>query len=193
MLDLNPSNPMDELKSRAVENEKSKPAGFMMPEEKKKKNAGGRPPDSPEVKAAKEAAKKNAKPGASPASASSPEANNPFAGMKTEDMCKPLMLVFSNIGVQIAGTEKAAMTQDETDVCAQATAAIVDKYLPSFGNKYGAECLLLLAFGGYAMRVNDLRKQVLIEKQLKEVYQSKPKSSDPREQETTPLVVPKIN
>jgi len=190
----NQNTDLDKLKAAAVDSEKSAVENPMMPG---KKNQGGRPKLSDEEKArrAAERVKKgmSEKTGPHPSPTQMNE-NNPFKGLPTEAMCEPLVAALSGLGVTIADSPDAAMSEDEKKACTQALAAIMDKYLPDLGNKFGAELIFLSAFGMYAYKVNTVRVATVAQKKLAKqeqvLVQQAHNNRDPRTFAVQPIESP---
>lgn len=148
------------------------------PKTRKNKPGAGRP---------KGPSQKAEKIDAGPQSSSSAEERE--ASIKqTQAMVLPIIHAVSSLGVAVAGHPSAAMNPAQIESCSYATAGILEKYLPLWGDKYGAEIIFAMAFGGYAMHVNTVRlqvKKVEAQKAAAQAYQppAKQESKDPRETE----------
>lgn len=147
---------MDEIKSGAAEAESGN-AQFMQPGTKVKAKRG---PYKKEGKTKKAEAKSES----GTAHPDQPKPGSDESIAQTAMILKPVFAIGSQLVAKWADTPEAMMMPSELETVSAASASIIEKYMPSMLDKYGAELILFTTVGMYGARVVTLKRARDVEK-----------------------------
>lgn len=92
------------------------------------------------------------------------ESTNSGPSVETVQFFRPVVAFSGKAVAAWAGTPQALPSPDEIDLMSQGFAGVVDKYLPSMLDQYGAEVLLAYSVTAYSIRAFNLKRVVDAEK-----------------------------
>lgn len=144
--------------ARAIESEG---AGFMEPGTKVKRGPG-RPKKDPTLKSAP-TQNNQTSPGAVSGSAQPGQPVQPV--IPTAKIVRPVITLISKTGARIVEEPKAEMSPEEFDDIATAAGLVLEKWMPTVSQAYGAELYLAMGFATWGTRLMAIRAAKKAEKE----------------------------